>query len=90
MPPHHTVSCQDYFFHKEGTANGGNRYATVLTYLADVEEGGETVSLWGGALRLAQPERLGSVVKPSPGSVSTSQPCLPPPPGVPLHPRTGR
>lgn len=34
----------DYFFHKEGTANGGNRYATVLTYLNDVEEGGETVS----------------------------------------------
>ncbi len=34
---------QDYFFHKEGTQNGGNRYATVLTYLNDVEEGGETV-----------------------------------------------
>ncbi|KAG2489492.1 hypothetical protein HYH03_011945 [Edaphochlamys debaryana] len=33
----------DYFFHKEGTANGGNRYATVLTYLVDTEEGGETV-----------------------------------------------
>lgn len=34
---------QDYFFHKEGVNNGGNRYATVLTYLNDVEEGGETV-----------------------------------------------
>ena len=33
----------DYFFHKEGIANGGNRYATVLMYLADTEEGGETV-----------------------------------------------
>ena len=33
----------DYFFHKEGTSNGGNRYATVLTYLADTEEGGETI-----------------------------------------------
>ncbi|GAX73148.1 hypothetical protein CEUSTIGMA_g601.t1 [Chlamydomonas eustigma] len=33
----------DYFFHKEGIANGGNRYATVLTYLSDTEEGGETV-----------------------------------------------
>ncbi|KAI7841722.1 hypothetical protein COHA_004588 [Chlorella ohadii] len=32
----------DYFFHKEGVANGGNRYLTVLTYLNDVEEGGET------------------------------------------------
>ena len=33
----------DYFFHKEGTTNGGNRYATVLMYLVDTEEGGETV-----------------------------------------------
>ncbi|EFN59988.1 hypothetical protein CHLNCDRAFT_49444 [Chlorella variabilis] len=32
----------DYFFHKAGTANGGNRYLTVLMYLNDVEEGGET------------------------------------------------
>ncbi|PRW56888.1 putative prolyl 4-hydroxylase 4 [Chlorella sorokiniana] len=32
----------DYFFHKDGIANGGNRYLTVLTYLNDVEEGGET------------------------------------------------
>lgn len=40
----HICNVQDYFFHKEGTHNGGNRYATVLTYLNDVEEGGETVS----------------------------------------------
>ncbi|GFR44577.1 hypothetical protein Agub_g5852 [Astrephomene gubernaculifera] len=33
----------DYFFHKDGIANGGNRYATVLMYLVDTEEGGETV-----------------------------------------------
>ena len=28
---------------EEGTRNGGNRYATVLMYLATTEEGGETV-----------------------------------------------
>jgi hypothetical protein len=34
----------DYFFDKvNGESNGGNRYATVLMYLNDVEEGGETV-----------------------------------------------
>lgn len=33
----------DYFFDKNGIANGGNRYSTVLMYLADTEEGGETV-----------------------------------------------
>jgi prolyl 4-hydroxylase len=38
----HGSFSQDYFFHKEGTANGGNRFLTVLMYLNDVEEGGET------------------------------------------------
>ena len=33
----------DYFFDDNSISNGGNRYATVLMYLNDVEEGGETV-----------------------------------------------
>jgi len=33
----------DYFFHDAANQNGGNRMATVLMYLSEVEEGGETV-----------------------------------------------
>lgn len=33
----------DYFFDDANIKNGGNRYATVLMYLAAAEEGGETV-----------------------------------------------
>lgn len=40
-PP--ALRCRDYFFDKTNAANGGNRYATLLTFLSTVEEGGETV-----------------------------------------------
>lgn len=34
LPTDLKPSCvQDYFFHKEGTANGGNRYLTVIQLL---------------------------------------------------------
>lgn len=33
----------DYFFDPVNIQQGGHRYATVLMYLADVLEGGETV-----------------------------------------------
>lgn len=43
-PPPRRPTPTDYFFDKvNGESNGGNRYATVLMYLNDVEEGGETV-----------------------------------------------
>lgn len=48
------LSLADYFFHKEGSSNGGNRYATVLMYLLDTEVGfhnegiREMVAIQGG------------------------------------------
>lgn len=41
---------QDYFH--QGNRNGGQNYCTVLMYLSDVEEGGETVSWLAGRLSL--------------------------------------
>jgi hypothetical protein len=38
------AACSDFFFDEVNTRNGGNRVATVLVFLNDVAEGGETVS----------------------------------------------
>lgn len=49
--PRRAARTADYFFDKQnGESNGGNRYATVLMYLNDVEEGGETGEPPAGAL----------------------------------------
>lgn len=33
----------DYFYDEKDQLRGGHRYATVLMYLSDVEDGGETI-----------------------------------------------
>ncbi len=67
----------DYFFHKEGSSNGGNRYATVLMYLSEWDEGGETVRaqgcccccccccLQGSCVTLAMPQHPSTVHPPT-------------------------
>ncbi len=38
----------DYFFHKDGITNGGNRFATVLMYLVDtVRTAAPMAHFWG-------------------------------------------
>jgi hypothetical protein len=56
--PHH-----DYFGSSDWTKSHGNRVATVLMYLADVEDGGETIfpSAEGGPL-LVKPRRVRSTL----------------------------
>jgi hypothetical protein len=66
----------DYFFHEGGTSNGGNRYATVLMYLADTEEGGETTFP-----NVPAPNGINEVRTATPQCLSLmSAESLPPPP----------
>lgn len=62
----------DYFFDTSNIKNGGNRWATVLMYLTDVEEGGETgaphlLAHWGVGTAWGAHRTLAGWAKPSAG-----------------------
>jgi len=53
----------DYFTDNVNTVRGGHRYATVLLYLTDVEEGGKQFSPWPRSLTTLKMQPCQSVLR---------------------------